>query len=87
MLWKHNGKRKKCQSPAFSHFPTKFSILSEILDSFATVFNLSSAHLMNLNILNFLVGRRPICYRIEGKRGPFKGLIHSTCNDYLLHKL
>ena len=55
-FWKQCRKRRKCCQPAFSSFPTMFSILSRTDFTIWITFNLSSANAFNLDwseILSF----------------------------------
>ena len=70
-FWKHCRKRRKCWLPAFSPFPTMFSILSKTWIIILATMNLSSANAFNLvkaKILSFgkwvkLLFPRPLFYQ------------------------
>ena len=53
-FWKHCGKRRKCWLPAFSSFPTMFSIQWNTTLMFGVTLNLSSANAFNLGKLKIL---------------------------------
>ena len=51
---KHCGKRRKCWQPAFSHFPTMFSTLSNTEIIIYVTFILLSANASNMDKVKFL---------------------------------
>ena len=82
-FWKHCGKRRKCWLPAFSSFPTMFSILYRTHSAIWNTFNLLSANAFNLDwskILAFGKELKALSATKFGFLGQFCCLHHYALN-------